>query len=273
MQSCQVEPQSEPAYIMVDSVSVLKPSGNGYYTHDIRDLWSYLNDTNLGIYPHPTHITCIPEPETNRLTLLAGIRENGIASEVSLYPFLDAYEKEMELKAGNTYMVNPVFTYRKDVVIRFDDAFEDNNHGWKFDADNHPETGLTLSSIEPKSGQSSAYVKIPDSLASVELATSQAYFDVPTDGSAVYFEMDYKGDARLFVGLMGYENANASGTPLVSYYLGLVPRDQWTKIYVNLTSELFNSGLPAYRILMRLEHQETGVTEGIFLDNLKLLHF
>ena len=272
---CQLVDQmeSEPAYVLIGEVSVLNPDGNGTATQDVRDLWSYLNDQNLGIYPHPTHITCLPVPGVNKLSLLAGIRENGMASEVSVYPMLEALNYDLEMEAGSNYPINPVFQYRNDLFVRFDEGFEGVNHSWTYDADKNPSTQLKIINTNPKSGQYCAFLEVPDTLAFASVATGQGYVQIPTDGNAVYLELDYRGDCNLFVGLIGYADINAESTPYVSYYLGLKPKEDWTKIYVNLTSELFNSGLKSYRILLRAEHQTPGIPEGVYLDNLKLLHF
>jgi len=265
--------ESEPAYVIVEDVSVKNPNGSGTVSHDISDLWSFLNGENLGVYPYPSHIACLPAPESNTLSFIGGIRENGIAKSISIYPMLEPLEYQIELTPGENHLINPSFSYRNDVIIRFDEGFESSPDFLSFDADNNIGTKLERDTEYMKTGFASGKLSVPDSLDFVEIATAEAYPSIPVDGSVVYLELDYLSSADIFIGLIGYQDPVLLDQPLKSYYLGLVPVDEWKKIYVNLTEPLFESGLAAYRILIRAENNGDNTEEIVRLDNLKLLHF
>lgn len=268
--------ESQPAYVVIEEVSVNNPDGSGTVTHDIRDLWSYLDGSSLGVYPHPTHIACLPQNETVTVSFIAGIRNNGIAYSISIYPMLDPVEWVLDMKPGENYSYNPVFNYRNNVIKRFETGFESAFGIFEFDADGNASSGIVKDTEIKRSGNASGLIVVPDTtdmLDFVEVATSEAYIGIPTDGTPVYLEIDYRATANLFIGLIGYQDPVNQYQPLKSYYLGLKPTDEWEKIYVNLTEPLLQSDLNGYRILIRAENTEVGNVETVHLDNIKLLHF
>lgn len=267
------EPELQPSYLNVETVTVKDPDGNGIVSHAITDLWSYLDGANLGVYPHPTHIACLPQTESSTVSFIAGIRENGIASSVSTYPMMEHLDFEINLEPGVSYPLNPEFRYRSDVIFRFDEGFESTANLFSFDADGDPNSNLLKNSEKSVTGTHSGVLIVPDTVDFVEIATADAYLGVPTDGTSVYLELDYTSEADVFIGLIGYQDAQNLTQPLKSYYLGLIPNEDWQKIYVNLTEPLFDSDLEAYRILIRAENNGTGNVEKVYFDNLKLLHF
>jgi hypothetical protein len=273
--SCNVFDQAEdqPAYVSIQSVRVEDPEGNSFSSHAVLDLWSYLDAKNLGVYPYPSHIACLPENERSNLSFVGGIRENGIASSVSIYPMLNPIEMEIELLPGENYPLDLSFNYRSDVILRLDQGFESAVSLFDFDADEMAETEMIKVTEKSKSGNASGKIVVPDSLEFVEVASSEAFIGIPTDGRSVYLELDYLSEADLFIGVIGYQDEAAETQPLKSYYLGLLPNEEWEKIYVNLTEVMFTSKLKAYRILFRAENNGSGVDEATYLDNLKLLHF
>jgi len=266
--------EAQPAYLEIEEVSVLDPSGSGIVSHDVTDLWISLDGKTLGIFPYPTYVPCLSEQDQAALiSIIPFIRENGIASSVSQYPLLQHIELLHNFSPGELYPYDPVFRYRNDAVIRFDERFEKSNHIFGFDADNDASTGLFISDEKQKDGAYSGMVETSGLVSTIEIATNEAYTGIPVNGTAVYLEMDYLSSANVFVGLMGYEKLDAGSQALKSYYLGLKPTQEWKKIYVNLTSELANSGLKAYRVLIMVKHGGSSDIERLYLDNLKLLHF
>jgi len=265
--------EQEPSYIEVNETNVKVPGSETFVSSGIKDVWVFLDGANLGIYSPPTHIACLPQTEIPELSLLGGIRENGIASELVTYPMLLPYTQVKELKAGEILEINPVFEYRNDLFKRFDEGFEIQGHIFTFDADGDENTNLEISSDIKRSGSNSGFMKIDSLIPAVEIASSPPLIGVPDDGSAVYLEIDYLSDANLFVGLIGYEDPEGLSSPLKSFYLGLKPTTEWKKIYINFTSEFVNSALPSYRLVLRAEHSGSTGEERCHIDNVKLLHF
>ena len=273
--SCDLFDQKEaqPTYVEINQVSVKDPAGNSFVTHDIRDIWVYLNGQSLGVFPYPSYIPCLPEQINSELYFIPGIRDNGIASEVTIYPMLDYKVFEQNLVPGETYQFDPVFEYRKDIKIRIDEGFEQSSHSFSFDADDNPSTKMISTSTDAISGMHAGLLTVNDSTIFSQVANATILNDIPTSGDAVYLELDYKSEGDLFIGMIGYYDFEANSEELISYYLGLKKTDEWTKIYVNLSSELKLSGLPAYRILFRAEYSGSGSEEQILIDNVKLIHF
>ena len=144
---------------------------------------------------------------------------------------------------------------------------------FSFDADDNPSTKMISTSTDAISGMHAGLLTVNDSTIFSQVANATILNDIPTSGDAVYLELDYKSEGDLFIGMIGYYDFEANSEELISYYLGLKKTDEWTKIYVNLSSELKISGLPAYRILFRAEYSGSGSEEQILIDNVKLIHF
>jgi hypothetical protein len=267
------KPESQPAYIVVDEVKVKLPNSEAFESHDIIDLWSYLDSENLGIFPIPTHIPCLPENEEVTVSFLAGIRSNGIASSVSIYPMLDPVEYKLIMEPGETYAYVPEFKYNEEVKIRFNEGFELSSDLLSYDSDDNPYTNVIKDYEVFRSGSAAGRLDVPDSLDFVEVATADAYPGIPTNGTAVYMELDYMSEADVYIGIIGYENADQLNDPRKTYYLGLKPSAVWKKIYVDLTTPMVQSELAAYRLLFRAENRGSAEVETFRLDNVKLLHF
>lgn len=275
--SCSIfDPEEiQPAYIKLGDIKVFEPGSTSVLTtHDVRDIWVYLEGESLGIYPFPSHVPVIPKNPENAslLQFVAGIRENGIASYLELYPFLEFYELNQKILPGNIYEVNPVFKYRTNTLLRFNEGFEHSSQIFGLDMDDDSATSISQTSENQKTGNYSAMLTVNKEHPLLETANTSALLNVPVDARSVYLELDYLADQDFYFGMIGYDET--SGTEgIKSYYLGLKENTEWQKMYINLTEELAASKFDAYRFFFSLQLKSGNEAAKVYLDNVKLLHF
>ncbi|TSA50672.1 MAG: hypothetical protein D4R43_01850, partial [Sphingobacteriales bacterium] len=67
--------------------------------------------------------------------------------------------------------------------------------------------------------------------------------------------------------------ANTNGSSIKFYNWNITPKDNWSKIYLNLT-EVLQSIIPDnYGVLIRVEKDSSVITSNVYIDNLKLITF
>jgi hypothetical protein len=277
MSSCAVfDPEDiQPAYLKLGEIKVYEPGTSDVFTtHDVRDIWVYLDGTALGVFPYPAHVPVIPDnPNENSLIqMLAGIRDNGIASYLTLYPFLEFFELDQKIIPGDVYQVNPVYKYRSNTILRFNEGFEHSAHLFSLDLDNNQETKIISTNSNRKTGSYSGHLYVTETNPVLEAANNTALLNLPVDASSVYLELDYLADHDFNFGIIGYDETTGS-QGIKSYYLGLKKNISWQKIYINVTEELAASKFDAYRFFFSLQLKQDSEAGNVYLDNIKLLHF
>jgi hypothetical protein len=277
MISCAVfDPEEiQPAYIKLGEIKVYEPGTSDIYTtHDVRDIWVYMDGTALGVFPSPGHVPVIPgNPDENSIIqMLAGIRDNGIASYLTIYPFLEFFEMDQKIIPGSIYQVNPVYKYRSNTILRFNEGIEHSSHLFSLDLDNNQETKIIGTTSNKKTGENSGHLYVNKTNPVLEAANNIALLNLPINASSVYLELDYLADHDFNFGMIGYDETTGS-QGIKSYYLGLKKNTSWQKIYINVTEELAASKFDAYRFFFSLQLNQDKEAGNVYLDNIKLLHF
>ena len=70
-----------PSYMSINSVTLDENS-----THNISDVWIYIDDNLQGVYELPANFPILDEG-THKLRVKAGIKDNGISAKRIPYPF------------------------------------------------------------------------------------------------------------------------------------------------------------------------------------------
>jgi len=95
------------------------------------------------------------------------------------------------------------------------------------------------------------------------------------DVKQAFIEINYKTDVQLEFGLVGIDGI---GQEFASFNFIILPKNQWNKIYLDITEELRVSDFDTYRVGFRaqlpVENGNFTLDQGtIYLDNIKLVHF
>jgi hypothetical protein len=174
----------------------------------------------------------------------------------------------LDLDPAEVDSIKPLTEYKSEVQFAFIEDFE-SAHLFIDDQDEDPQTEMVITNTEVFEGTGSGRITLTTDHDLIEVATITRYSEVPTNGSPVYLEMDYKNEIAFAVGLIGHQSGMI---PATYYIITLRPRDFWNKIYINLTDALNQSDLAEYQIVF-LSSLDEDLDEGnIYLDNIKFLY-
>jgi len=255
-----------PAYIKLEDFNVSSGSSQGSADSKITDGYLYINNEFLGVYELSKTIPIIASGETD-IFVDPGIKENGIAATPNIYPFFKRFSTSVNLEAGEVTTITPETSYNSEATFAYIEDFEITN-SVDFDADGDSLNAAQIITTGAYEGRSIRF-SVDEDVPRAEVATSEKFF-LPTDGGLTYLELNYKNDAFLQVGLIGYQQS--SGVPIKYVKITLNPRDTWNKIYINLTDDLIQSDLFNYQLLFIGNLPAGGASANFYLDNIKLIH-
>lgn len=258
-----------PQTININSVDVTSNLEQGSDSHNINYVWIFSEGNSLGTFELPVSAPFVQEENGPvELEYNAGVKRNGFISEIVLYPFYERIVETVNYEEGSTYEPNLTFKYKDNIQFRLIEGFE-NNHVFTRDADNNTATKLELSTDNPRDGIYCGLMEVDTSQSEIEVSSQFFMQDIPANGSAVYLEMDYRNDVEFEVGLIG----GGESLSFKNYYIVLTPKEDWNKIYLNITDLLVGSQLPGYTILFKVTLPEDKLSGQVFVDNVKLIHF
>ena len=98
-----------------------------------------------------------------------------------------------------------------------------------------------------------------------------SFDNVPQQGSATYLELDYKSDSEFLVGMY----INFPNTPtLQKDLLWINPKDDWNKIYVNLTQTVSEAiGAESFSVFIRMQRDNFSEVKTLDFDNIRIVHY
>ena len=254
--SCQKEDTDAiPAYVKIDRITL----DEGNTTENITDAWVYLNDQLQGVYELPAKFPVL-EKNIHTLRVKAGIKSNGIASSRIPYPFYASFFEEVTFIPNKTINITPIVNYLDSI------------NNWKEDFEG---TGLNIDtdslsfSIESLEGNEYGKISLEDSMYLSEITTFELY-DLPQAGAPVYLELDYRNNTKFLVGV--YINYPQS-VVVQKDLLWISPKEDWNKIYVNLTSTI-SEGVNAtsFKVFIGMKRDYSMDKNELLFDNLKVVY-
>lgn len=270
--SCDKNTKAEvPAFLYVDSIEIkINKASEGAPTHNITELWVYSDGKAVGVFNKGELIPIIIDDYKNpKIEIFAGIRANGSRSEIETYYLLNEILINKPLIPGEIDTISAVFQYEPDTKFVFVEDFENGNIFLK-DLDGDKNTNIVNSSIDPATGKLCGRIELTEDKSVIAVTSSQEYFDLPKNtGNKVYLEIDYKNNTEFYIGIIGKE---FDGTSHKVDIIFLKQKEDWNKLYLNLTNTIQNSALNSYQIYFRANHNDENTTSVIQLDNIKLLY-
>ncbi|TVR79583.1 MAG: hypothetical protein EA412_06255 [Chitinophagaceae bacterium] len=234
-------------------------SSQGSASHNITDAWVYADGELVGVFELPAKVPIISEGETT-IEISPGIMLNGIASTRIIYPFYDDLVFTLDMEAGKVDTLNMHFEYKSNVQFALIEDFESGNSFSNIDR-------VTGESPNVYEGNASGFVTVDTINFQINSQLIDAV-NLPGGGVPVFAEINYKSNARFLVGI----NTIFQGNEREVFILGISQRENWNKIYVNLTPQTTQFGQGEYRLIFRTELPAESDEAIIFLDNIKLLH-
>ena len=271
LSSCNLinPPEEIPALIRIDTIFVhVDQFDQGSASHQMNNVWISVGGKNLGVFELPALIPCM-ETGPQWVFIRPGIKLNGIAASRAAYSFYEAYElNDFNLESGVVTTINPVTTYKKECVFAWMEDFED--AGVTFNYASYSDTVFRNQKDSIKEGRFSGAVYLDRENRYFE-ATSSEDFELPSNGTLVLLEFDYMNDLTFEVGTYVIKDEAATWNSLVF----IRPMDRWNRIYVDLYSTAMSeTDADLFRMGFRAAWDSTGrATQGILMDNIKLIHF
>lgn len=254
--------QEIPSYISVNNVNVSTSTNQGSNTHNITDVWIYVNDQFRGAYEIPATIPIL-QKDSNNIKIFAGIKDNGITSTRVRYHFYKSYEENVFLVEDSIIEITPTFTYTSSSTIE-----SENFEGVGTNID------TTLSSevdfeVITENGNKFAYVLLSGNNHVFEAATED-FEGLPQAGSPVYLELDYQSNHTALIGAY----VNYSQTVVNKDLVWVSPKEEeWNKIYINMTktvSEAINNN--SIKFYVNIFRSDTTEDAWMKFDNLKIIY-
>ena len=99
--------------------------------------------------------------------------------------------------------------------------------------------------------------------------TTKEFSNLPQAGAPVYLELDYKCNTRFLVGVY----VNFPQSVLQKDLLWINPKENWNKIYINLTSTVSEAvGADFFKVFIGMQRDFTLDENSICFDNLKVIY-
>ena len=267
--SCNPEEQ-EPAYVTFEGFNLTVDSGEGSASADINNVWVFANNVYLGTYDLPARIPMLLSGPTT-LRFEAGVRENGLSFTPQIYPFYQSVTREVELVPGNTVNIGRQnIGYRSEAIFGFVEGFEPNRPR-VFTEVVVGEGPIELTNQNIFEGDASGLIRLTDSFSVAEVLSEVDFSDLFDQGvePRLWLEMDFLSEVQGLVGIVGPGDL---GEIVRAYNPGFLPRDEWTKIYFNLSEVYFESRVTEFRVGISVVLPEGETEANVYFDNIKLVY-
>ena len=260
--------QTIPAYLKIDSIYIQTDySTEGTAFQSITDAWVYVDDELIGAFQLPAEFPVLANGK-HEVTIMPGIKKNGIAATRTNYPFCDPIVKNIELTEDSTVSLGGQKTVYQTTTEFF---MIENFDGVVLSLDT---TKRSVAGIQQTpsgwpgtfEGSHSGLIRM-DSAGSMFECTNKTDFVIPA--APVFMELHFMTNIPVAAGVFLYGYSSISQAPVV--YLSPT-EGQWKKIYIDLTNALNSqTGMVNFRIFFNAI-QPAGVQNAeIRLDNIKVL--
>lgn len=269
LSSCSGYEAAPASYIVVKDISLeTNLFYQGHPTHDIEQFSVYVDDNPIGVFSVGKLIPIISNGNAAaNLKFYPLVKMNGGKSNLQEYFLLQEFEKEYTFSSGTIDTIDLLYKYKESVNFAFFEGFENNNI-FTEDLDDDSNTFVSVSDVEPISGNHCGVVNLDTAASYIEF-TSYLYYELPVDGKKTILELDYRGNIGFVMGIMGRD---ISGQEASIDFIYIKETEDWNKIYIDITEQLKLSELDLYRIVFKARHRETLENSFIFFDNIKLLY-
>lgn len=262
------------AYLQIDSVDFVSGLSGSYEDQNINHVYVFLENKYLGGFPLPCKVPLAASGK-QRIAIQAGIYSDGIQNNRVNYPFFRQYLDTLDLQTGRTYRVKPRFTYNaitRQPSLVFEN-FEQETVRLDSLVSNKGLQKIAYGSDAAAPSGGLFYGKITGEIGKSDLlqVVNKEYFKQDDKTSASYLEFQYKANTNFAVGVLVYDSQNNPFIFRSVYELVLFPKDNWTKVYCDLTDEINSQPVgKSFKIFFRT--LTDGSSEQYFaLDNVRLI--
>jgi hypothetical protein len=260
--------QTIPAYLKIDSVFLqTEYSTEGTAFQSFTDAWIYVDDQLIGAFQMPAEFPVLASG-IHKVTIMPGVKKNGIATTRTNYPFCESIIKNIEFFEDSTVSIGGQKTVYQSTTEFF---MIENFDGVVLSLDT---TKRSVAGIQQTpsgwpgtfEGSHSGLIRM-DSAGSMFECTNKTDFIIPA--APVYMELHFNTNIAVAVGVFLYGYSSIVQTPVV--YLNPT-EGKWKKIYIDLTNALNSqTGMVNFRIFFNAIQPAGVINAEIRLDNIKVL--
>ncbi len=260
--------QEIPAYLSIDSISIYSDySTQGSASHNVTDAWVYVDGQLIGAFEMPAKFPVL-QSGTHKVTVLAGIKKNGISATRTAYDFYAPINYNMKFGMDSVTRMKTIrTTYATSASFMWKEDFEgssislDSTNRSTVPVKTTPEgSPLTIEGLH-------SAIMITDT--AHDFAEAQSHTDYVIPIATVYLEMNYNTNTILTVGVILTGAAAFIQLPIIN----LNPTNgKSKKIYIELTPALnYTTGIDHFRVYFG-GFLDTGLTQGVMvIDNVKIV--
>lgn len=285
MFSCKTETGFIPSYVQIDSIGVNANSIFGNNLEDFQAVQVYQNGQTVGTFPIPCTFPVDAEGKT-KLNIVPFIKNNGNSNTLIPYRTIQPLDLEVNLTREQTSTVYPVFSFRPNTKVVWQEDFESGNSTLVPLRLNYGDSvsvkrdsfSLLGRYFNSNNQFHNTYIFENDSLKSIDLAIFDRIKFLPADGREVFVEFDVKSDVAVTLALKRFTpDKTQVGKFIESYvpYMTANPtKGQWKRFYSNLIYEI--QGQPAnteYLILFSFDKPaEYSGDLNVKIDNIRVTY-
>jgi len=265
---------TDPAWLEVTKWTLVSNSSltgiEGELTHNFTEAWVYVDDEIIGVFDVPFKIPILKSGNVN-IKIYPAIKNNGISATKKIYPFVESFEINDELKINHTLTINPITRYKGSTKFWIGD-FEDASTGIVTDP-NSLTTMITAN--DPSILQWGNYGEVNlNTIDSNWIAYTDEHFNLPKGGNEVYLEIDYYNSNSLITGVIGISSNSVNNNQNIQLNAQDIANLKWKKIYIDLKEIVSNSSDAEYFEMSFQALLDEGNSQGkIIIDNIKVVHF
>jgi hypothetical protein len=268
--SCRLSDNAAPVpyYLILEDPVVVAPLGGGQDSHKITDAWVFADGQILGVFPLPARIPIVAQEGSVEITILAGIRNNGMFDAPVFYPFYKSIVKSVSPKPNGSENIPLLFQYVSNAKIPVNESFESGT-SFTIDLDNNINTEIISTGEDARTGKRSGLISLSNNQKFVEVGSSLRVLNSQNSKGKSYIELDYRGEGEIAVGIIKTRNTAFR----VDYVLFVPGKPEWNKIYIDVTDVLSPGDYDEYRLALGFSRTGFSETSRIYVDNIKHVHF
>lgn len=266
------KPEKVASYLYIPKINLTVGPTQGTSASEILDAWVYVNDQPLGVFGLPCLVPILESGE-QKITIYAGIKDDGINESRNKYAFYQPYIKTINLQPGIIDTLNgadaPTVSYYpgSDIEIwneNFDDA------SVNFVAETNSDAGITYidDSVNAYEGGGMGKIELTGSMTFARVYTSQTFL-LPKAGKPVYVEINYKTNNTMAVGIKA---TNGTEVKYVDNTIIKPSNGLWKKMYVNLREAVSNQAGTQFNFIITVSKDDGITTVENFIDNFKVVY-
>lgn len=259
-------------YVQADSASTL-----GTASANIPYAWVYLDDNPVGAFQMPCTFPIVASNGVHNILIYPGIDPANGNTALSIDPFYQYYSVNVTLTQGQVTDFHPTSTYYNWVNVLYKEDFDETSTTPLYLSEYTGSLSPSDTSIKIITKSSCVFDGKGGSGLAIVTPGNHHYFigvtttlTLPTNGQAVYMELNYRATTYFSIGVFdGYEANFISPSAIVLP----TPTGTWKKMYVSLNNTIQTFSLEAYNIYfaMASDTVDNHSVDSLLLDNIKVL--